>query len=110
MRIAIEKIKALRYKLRMFGIPVDGPTNVLGDNASVVNAASKVEARLNKKHNAICYHAVREACAAGWIRVGGEPTDSNVADLFTKILPIETRGRLLSSIFIRTQSVDQVSH
>jgi hypothetical protein len=53
MRVAIERIKALQYKLRMFGIPIDGPTNVLGDNKSVVNSASKVEARLNKKHNAI---------------------------------------------------------
>jgi hypothetical protein len=35
MRIAIEKIRALRYKLRMFGIPIDGPTNILGDNKSV---------------------------------------------------------------------------
>ena len=58
MRIAVERIKALRFKLRMFGIPIDGPTNVLGDNESVVNSASKVEARLNKKHNAICFHTV----------------------------------------------------
>ena len=108
MRIAIEKIRALRYKLRMFGIPIDGPTNVLGDNESVVNAASRVEVRLNKKHNAICYHAVREACAAGWIRVGWEPTETNIADLFTKMLPVEKRGQLLRSIFIRTQAVDQV--
>lgn len=106
MRIALEKIRALRYKLRMFGIPIEGPTNLLGDNESVVNAASKVEGKLNKKHNAICYHAVREASAAGWVRVGWEPTESNVADLFTKMLPIETRGRLLRSIFIRTQAVD----
>jgi hypothetical protein len=80
---------------------------VLDDNESGVNATSKVEARLNKKNNAICFHAVSEACAAGWIRVGWEPTDSNISDLFTKMLPLETRGRLLSSTFIRTQAVDQ---
>jgi hypothetical protein len=28
----------------MFGIPIDGPTNVLGDNDSVVKSASRVEA------------------------------------------------------------------
>ncbi len=106
MRIAVERVRALRYKLRMFGIPIECPTNILGDNESVVNAASKVEGKLNKKHNAICYHAVREACAAGWVRVGWEPTETNIADLFTKMLPIEKRGRLLSSIFLRTQEVD----
>jgi hypothetical protein len=94
----------------MVGIPVDGPTNVLGDNENVVNATSKVEARLNKKHNAICYHGVREACPAGWVRVGWEPTETNVADLFIKMLPRETRGRLVSSVFVRTDAVDQILH
>jgi hypothetical protein len=64
MQIATERIKALQYKLRMFGIPIEGATNVLGDKESVVNSALKVEARLNKKHNAICFHTVREASAA----------------------------------------------
>jgi hypothetical protein len=101
MRIAVERVKALRYKLRMFGIPIEGPTNVLGDNESVVNSASKIEARLNKKHNAICFHAVREAAAAGWIRVGWEPTGSNIADLFTKMISTEQRRKLLKNIFIK---------
>jgi hypothetical protein len=101
MRIAVEKIRALRYKLRMFGIPIEGPTSVLGNNESVVNSVSKMEARLNKKHNAICFHAVREACAAGWIRVGKEPTATNVADLFTKMLPTAKRREHLIKIFIK---------
>jgi hypothetical protein len=101
MRVAIERIKALRYKLRMFGIPIEGPTNVLGDNESVVNSASKVEARLNKKHNAICFHTVREASAAKWIRVGWEPTASNIADIFTKMLDTVQRRNLLSRIFVK---------
>ena len=101
MRIATERIKALRYKLRMFGIPILGATNVLGDNESVVNSASKVEARLNKKHNAICFHTVREASAAGWIQVGWEPTATNIADIFTKMLETDQRRKLLSKIFIK---------
>jgi hypothetical protein len=101
MRICVKRIKALHYKLRMFGIPIEGPANVLGDNESVVNSASKVEARLNKKHNAICFHAVREASAAGWIHVGWEPTGSNIADLLTKMLSTEQQRKLLKSIFIK---------
>ena len=101
MRIAVERIKALRYKLKMFGIPIDGPTNVLGDNESVVKSASTVEARLTKKHNAICFHLVREACAAGWIRVGWEPTDTNIADLFTKQVDTGRRRDLLRLIYVK---------
>lgn len=101
MRIVTERIKALQYKLRMFGIPIQGPTNVLGDNESVVNSASKVEARLNKKHNAICFHTVREAAAARWIQVCWEPTRSNIADIFTKMLETEQRRKLLRRIYVK---------
>jgi hypothetical protein len=87
--------------LRMFGIPIEGATDVLGDNESVVNSASKVEARLNKKHNAICFHTVREASAAQWVRVGWELTETNIADIFTKMLDTEQRRKLLLQIFTK---------
>ena len=64
MCVATEMIEGLRYKLRMFGIPIDGPTDVLCDNQSVVTNSSVPESTLSKKHNSICYHQVREACAA----------------------------------------------
>ena len=101
MRVAVERIKALRYKLRMFGIPISGPTYLHGDNVSVVNSAAKVETRLHKKHNAICWHVVREAAAAGIIRVGWIKTDENQADLFTKQLPTQRRKLLLNCFFHR---------
>ena len=28
MRIAVNMVKALRYKLRMFGVPISGPSNI----------------------------------------------------------------------------------
>jgi hypothetical protein len=101
MRIATERIKALRYKMRMFGIPIEGATNVLEDNESVVNSALKVEARLNKKHNAICFHTVREASTANWIQVGWKPMASNIADIFMKMLDTEQRRKLLLRIFVK---------
>eukprot|EP00543_Licmophora_paradoxa_P017529 CAMPEP_0202475370 /NCGR_PEP_ID=MMETSP1360-20130828/92866_1 /ASSEMBLY_ACC=CAM_ASM_000848 /TAXON_ID=515479 /ORGANISM="Licmophora paradoxa, Strain CCMP2313" /LENGTH=104 /DNA_ID=CAMNT_0049102527 /DNA_START=183 /DNA_END=499 /DNA_ORIENTATION=- len=52
MKSCIEAITQLRYKLRMFGIPLNGfPTYVFCDNESVVSDTSKVESTLNKKHN-----------------------------------------------------------
>jgi hypothetical protein len=64
--ICKELIVALRYKLRMFRILIDGPANVFCDNRGVVKNASIPESTLTKKHNAIInYHAVREAAAAG---------------------------------------------
>ena len=99
MRLAVEKVRALRIKLKMLGIPVEEATYVLGDNESVIKRASRKEAMLNKKHQAICWHAVRESCAAGWVRVGWEPSDSNTADLFTKALDERKRNQLLKQIY-----------
>ena len=70
LKTCMESVVALRYKLQMFGIPFEGPTQVLCDNKSVVDNSSKIESKLNKKHNAIAYHAVRWAVAAATIIVG----------------------------------------
>ena len=98
MRIATEMIEGLRYKLRMFGIPIEGATNALCDNKGVVINSSIPESQLTKKHNRVCYHRVREACAAGTIRIAKEDSGTNVADLFTKPLPSPQRRFLLSKI------------
>ncbi len=39
-----------------------------------------------KKHNAINYHAVREAVAEGTLRVGKEDGKTNLADLLMKVV------------------------
>lgn len=87
MRVAIEMIEGLRYKLRMMGIPIDGPTNVFCDNAAVVRNSTAPESVLKKKHNAIAYHRAREAVAAGTIRIAKEDGETNLSDLLTKCLP-----------------------
>jgi hypothetical protein len=99
MRVAIEMIEGLRYKLRMFGIPVEGPANVFCDNQGVVLNSSKPESTLNKKHNSICYHRVREAAARGTIRVAHIDGTRNYADVFTKTTaPMHQRRALIQDL------------
>jgi len=45
LKVAVEiAIQLLRYKLRMFGVRIDGQTEMLGDNRSVViNVSNKPE-------------------------------------------------------------------
>ena len=95
MRIAKDMAIALRYKLRMFGIPIDGAADVFCDNQGVVKNTSLPESVLSKKHNAINYHAVREAVAAGIMRVAKEDGETNLADLLTKSLNLPKWKRLL---------------
>jgi hypothetical protein len=69
MRIGVEMVKALRYKLRMFGIPIEGTANVFCDHQSVVTNVSTPESVLRRKHNSIAYHFCREAIASKMIVV-----------------------------------------
>jgi hypothetical protein len=98
MRVLRDMIIALRYKLRMFGIPLDGPAQVFCDNQGVVKNTSVPESVLTKKHNAVNYHAVREAVASGAMEVIKEDTETNLADLFTKVLQWDRRKALIGSI------------
>ncbi len=86
MHIAVDMIEGLRYKLRMFGVPIDGPANVLSDNMAVIQNSTIPSSTIKKKHNAICYHRVREAVAAGVVRIAKIDTKDNLADMFTKPL------------------------
>lgn len=97
LKTCVEQITALRFKLRMFGIPISGTTDVLCDNESMVNNSSKIESVLHKKHVAIAYHAVRWAVAAGIVRVGWISTHDNIADAMTKRLPAVKRDYLFGN-------------
>ena len=66
MKTAVELSEGLRYKLRMMGVPIEGPTQVKADNMSVINNTSRPESQLKKKSNSIAYHYVRERAAMEW--------------------------------------------
>ena len=95
MRTAVEMIKSLRYKLRMFGIPIDGASSVFCDNEAVYKNTTIPASTLNKKVYSIAYHICREAVASKIIQIAKEGTDTNLADLFTKILSALRREELL---------------
>jgi len=98
MKSGIEAARGLRYKLRMMGIPINGPTYVFGDNMSVIYNTSKPESTLKKKSNSICYHAIRESVAMGESMTAHVPTEYNLADLLTKILYGIKKRRLVNDI------------
>ena len=47
LKICMENILALRFKFRMFGIPILEVTRVLCDNKSAINSSSLLESKLN---------------------------------------------------------------
>jgi hypothetical protein len=85
-RQATEQIMDLRYTLRMMGIPLDGPSWMFGDNQSVITSSTIPHSNLNKRHNALSYHRVREAIASEiiyFVHISGK---FNPSDVLTKFL------------------------
>ena len=97
-RTCLEAVESLHFKLQMFGISVDGPTNVLCNNNSIVNNSQRPQSVLSKKHLSICFHQVWETGACQVIQVGKIESQRNLADLFTKCLPTLTHAYLLGGI------------
>jgi len=79
---------ALRYKLRMFGVPTDGPANIFCDNNGVV-----------EYDDTRIYACEETQCdQLSIIRVGKEDGMTNLADLFTKVLTADRRRALCRNI------------
>jgi hypothetical protein len=87
MKNVIETCRGLRYKLRMMGVTLSGPTFVYGDNMSVVHNTQRPKFVLKKKSNSICYHAVHESAAMGESIIGHVPSVENPADICTNVVP-----------------------
>jgi hypothetical protein len=87
MKSCCEYLRGLRYKLRMFGVPVESPAYVFGDNQSVLSNSSNPHSVLKKKSSSIAYHFVREGVAKNEWRTTYLNTHLNPADLCTKSLP-----------------------
>lgn len=87
MKQCCEYIRGLAYKLRMMGIPYQGPAYIEADNQSVLANTTIPDSTLKKKSQSIAYHMVREGVARDEWRTAYINSTLNEADLLTKQLP-----------------------
>jgi hypothetical protein len=80
LKNGMESVRGLRYKLRMMGVEISGPTFTYGDNMSVIHNTQQPESQFKKKSNSSCYHASREAVAMGEMLTTHVPMSLNPAD------------------------------
>ncbi len=98
MKIGMLSLRGPRYKLRMMGVGISGPSYIYGDNMSVINNTQKPESMLKKKSNSICYHAVCESVAMGESLTGHIGTNENIGYLATKVLNGQKRRYMVSQL------------
>ena len=95
LKTAVEQLMALRYKLRMFGIPIEGPARVFCDNEAVYKNSSDPASTLRRRHQSIAYHTCREAVASGLALIYKEDGDTNLTDILTKSTLSRDRRKFL---------------
>ena len=86
MKHGMETLRGIRYKLRMMGIHIEGPSFIYGDNMLVIHNTQLPEINLRKKTNSICYHAMIESVAMGELLTTRIPTGENYEELLTRVL------------------------
>jgi hypothetical protein len=106
LKTATEQIQALRYKLRMMGVPLEGAARVFCDNEAVYRNSSDATSTLKKKHQSIAYHLVRESVAASIIIVFKEDGETNLADILTKSTLSKDRRIFLRECLMVNQKVN----
>jgi hypothetical protein len=97
-RIAVYQIIDLRTTLRYLGVPVNNKSYMFVDNQAVVSNSTLPHSSLNKKHNALAYHRVREIISAKRLRYYRLDAKSNPADIVRKHWSYPQVGHLLKPL------------
>jgi hypothetical protein len=111
-RTATEQVMDLRYTLRMLGVPVID-SYMFGDNQGVVTNSTVPHSTLNKRHNALSYHRVREAIAKKILKYAKCDGKDNPSDVLSKNWgQQEARSHLQPMLFWRgcTAMIKQGAH
>ena len=112
LKNAVELISVLQYKLGMFGVPIDEPTDIFCNNESVYNNMPTPESQLRQKHHSISYHMAREVVEIRACCITKEDTSKHLADLFTKLLPRPRREYIMNKFtyqYLRTSDKSIIS-
>ena len=98
-RLGSEQVMDIRLSFMYLGVPVHGPTYMFGDNNSVIQSTTIPHSKLNKRHNILAFHRVRECISSGVLRFIFTRSENNLADCLTKNLVRAKLEALLKIIF-----------
>ena len=80
--------------------------NIYSDNTSAIQIAKHDVSHDRTKHIDIRYHFIRDYLQDGWFNLVWIPTDLQIADMFTKALPINRFEKLATAVLSPFHSLD----
>ena len=86
MKILMETLRGISYKLRMMRVQISCPSYIYKDNMLVIHNTQRPESTLKNKFKSICYHSVCESVAMSECLTGHVGTNENCTSLVTKVL------------------------
>ena len=86
MNTSVDMVEAINYKIRMFGVPINGFDSVFWCNKAIYNNTFTPESVLTQKHHLISYHKCRKSVANKTIMVSKQRDDNNLAYMFTNFM------------------------
>ena len=98
-RTCLEQVIDLRQTLRYLGVRVHETSYVFGDNQAMVHSSKFPEARLNKRHNILSFHFVRDIISKGYISMNHIRSGSNIADILSKHWSHKSAYPLIRPVF-----------
>ena len=90
----LEMKKGMQCKLQMMGAPIWDPSNAFCNNQSVACNSTPPQSQLKKKHLSVCHHCICECCTKQGTQMSFELTETNVANLCTKVSSADRRRKL----------------
>ena len=85
MKLGMEALRGIWYKLHMMGVSIAGPTYVYDNNMSVIHNTQWLKSTLKKMNLSICYYTVCKAVAMGEILMSHVRTENIFSDFMPKV-------------------------
>ena len=86
--LATQEVLFIRSLISELGVPMTGPTNIKSDSTAAIGLVKNPITHSRAKHIDLRYHFIRDEINRGVITVEHVSGDKNVADIFTKGLPV----------------------
>ena len=83
-RTCCEQIIDLHNSFRYLGVPVYHKSYTFGDNLAQITSAAVPQGKLNKRHNILSFHFVRDLISKGFINIIHIASEFNASNILSK--------------------------